>query len=68
MVSANRAVAGLLGAGLALTVAACGITPLGPDASPRPVHLRSPIVLRAMRVQLPSLAGRCPAEIGRAHV
>jgi hypothetical protein len=56
--------AGLLAAGLMLTVAGCGVTPLGPDAAataPPPSHLRSPIVLRAMSVQLPTPAGGCPA-------
>ena len=55
-------VAALLAACLLLSVAGCaGITPLGPDASPRPVHLRSPIVIEAMRVELPSPEGACPA-------
>jgi hypothetical protein len=57
--------AGLLAAGLMLTVAGCGhLTPLGPDAAataPPPSHLRSPIVLQAMRVQPPAPAGGCPA-------
>jgi hypothetical protein len=56
--------AGLLAAGLMLSVAGCGVTPLGPDAAataPPPSHLRSPIVLRAMSVQLPTPAGGCPA-------
>jgi len=58
--------AGLLAAGLMLTVAGCGhLTPLGPDAAataPPPSHLRSPIVLQAMRVQPPAPAGGCPAR------
>ena len=58
--------AGLLAAGLVLTVAGCGhLTPLGPDAAataPPPSHLRSPIVLQAMRVEPPVPAGGCPAR------
>jgi len=57
--------AGLLAAGLMLTVAGCGLTPLGPDAAataPPPSPLRSPIVLQAMSVQPPSPAGGCPAR------
>ena len=58
--------AGLLAAGLVLTVAGCGhLTPLGPyapAAAPPPSHLRSPIVLQAMRVQPPTPAGGCPAR------
>jgi hypothetical protein len=58
--------AGLLAVGLVLTVAGCGqLTPLGPDApapAPPPSHLRSPIVLQAMRVQPPAPAGGCPAR------
>src|SRR5258705_11427898 len=58
--------AGVLAAGLMLTVAGCGhLTPLGPDAAataPPPSHLRSPIVLQAMRVQPPAPAGGCPAR------
>ena len=57
--------AGLLAAGLLLTVAGCGLTPLGPDAAataPPPSPLRSPIVLQAMSVQPPSPAGGCPAR------
>jgi hypothetical protein len=58
--------AGLLAAGLVLAVAGCGhLTPLGPDAAataPPPSHLRSPIVLQAMRVQPPAPAGGCPAR------
>jgi hypothetical protein len=56
---------GLLAAGLMLTVAGCGLTPLGPDAAapaPPPSPLRSPIVLQAMRVQLPAPPGECPAR------
>ena len=52
---------GMLAAGLVLTVAGCGhLTPLGPYAPaavPPPSHLRSPLVLQAMRVQ-PAPAGR----------
>jgi len=58
--------AGMLAAGLMLTVAGCGhLTPLGPDAAataPPPSHLRSPLVLQAMRVQPPAPAGGCPAR------
>ena len=57
--------ASLLGAGLMLTVAGCGLTPLGPDAAataPPPSPLRSPIVLQAMSVQPPAPAGGCPAR------
>lgn len=57
--------ASVLAAGLVLTVAGCGqITPLGPDPAatmPSPHHLRSPFVLRAMRVQQPTPPGGCPA-------
>jgi hypothetical protein len=52
--------ASALAAGLMLAVASCGhVTPLGPDA--KPSHLRSPIVLQAMRVRMPGPAGECPA-------
>jgi hypothetical protein len=52
----------LLAAGLLLAVAGCGdVTPLGPTTAPRPQHLRTPIVLRAVRVQPPTPAGGCPA-------
>jgi hypothetical protein len=58
--------ASMLAAGLVLAVAGCGhLTPLGPDApaaAPPPSHLRSPIVLTAMRVQPPAPAGGCPAR------
>ena len=56
--------ASLLGAGLMLTVAGCGLTPLGPDAAATapPSPLRSPIVLQAMSVQPPAPAGGCPAR------
>ena len=58
--------ASMLAAGLVLTVAGCShLTPLGPDApaaAPPPSHLRSPIVLTAMRVQPPGPAGGCPAR------
>jgi hypothetical protein len=48
-------------AGIVITVASCShLTPLGPTP-PQPRHLGSPIVLRAMRVQAPTPAGRCPA-------
>src|SRR6185295_17915879 len=53
--------ASVLAAGLMLTAASCShLTPLGP-AAPQPHHLRSPIVLQAMRVQNPTPAGGCPA-------
>ncbi len=56
------AMAGPLAVGLALTVAGCaGVTPLGPDATPGPAHLRSPIVMEAMLVRPPSAPGSCPA-------
>jgi hypothetical protein len=58
--------ASMLAAGLMLTVVGCGhLTPLGPDAAataPPPSHLRSPLVLQAMRVQPPAPAGGCPAR------
>ena len=59
--------ASMLAAGLVLTVVGCShLTPLGPDAPaaapPPPSHLRSPIVLTAMRVQPPAPAGGCPAQ------
>jgi hypothetical protein len=57
---------GMLAAGLMLTVAGCGhLTPLGPyapAAAPPPSHLRSPLVLQAMRVRPPTPAGGCPAQ------
>ena len=57
---------GMLAAGLMLTVAGCGhLTPLGPyapAAAPPPSHLRSPLVLQAMRVQPRAPAGGCPAQ------
>jgi hypothetical protein len=53
----------LAAAGLVLAGAGCsGITPLGPDASlPQPHHLRSPIILEAMRIQAGTAGGGCPA-------
>jgi hypothetical protein len=64
--------AGLLAAGLMLTVAGCGhLLPLGPYApapAPPPSHLRSPIVLRAMSVQPPTPAGGCPARFSMISV
>ena len=56
--------ASVLAAGLMLAVASCGshLTPLGPAPSaPQPQHLRSPIVLQAMRFQEPTPAGGCPS-------
>ena len=62
----SSVLASMLAAGLMLTVASCSqLTPLGPDAAataPKPSHLRSPIVLRAMSVQPPTPAGGCPAR------
>ena len=64
--------ASMLAAGLVLTVAGCGhLTPLGPDAAataPPPSHLRSPLILQAMRVQPPAPAGGCPARFTRISV
>ena len=51
-------------AGIVLTVASYHLTPLGRDAATavrQPRHLRSPIVLQAMRVQNPTPSGGCPA-------
>ena len=59
------AAASVLAAGLMLTVGGCsGLTPLGPDLAatmPRPHHLRSPLVLQAMRVPPAVPVGGCPA-------
>jgi predicted small lipoprotein YifL len=59
----SSVLAAMLAAGLMLAVAGCGhLTPLGPDAAataPPPSHLRSPLVLQAMRVQPPAPAGGC---------
>lgn len=56
------AAASVLAAGLMLTAAGCShLTPLGPAAALEPHQLRSPIVLQAMSVQNPPLAGGCPA-------
>ena len=59
------AAACVLAAGLMLTAASCShLTPLGPDAAatlPQPHHLRSPLVLQAMRVPNPMPVGSCPA-------
>lgn len=54
-------------AGLMLTAAGCShITPLGPAGDiPQPHHLRSPIVLQAMRVQNWTPAGGCPAGFAK---
>jgi hypothetical protein len=58
-------VASVLAAGLMLAVAGCGqVTPLGPDpaaAVPRPHPLRSPLVLEAVSMELPTQAGGCPS-------
>jgi hypothetical protein len=57
--------AGVLAAGLMLTVASCGhLTPLGPDAAatmPQPHHLRSPVILQNVPIQPPAPAGGCAA-------
>lgn len=55
--------ASALAAVLMLGVAGCAgqITPLGPGAPPKPHHLRSPIVLQAIRAQSAKPAGGCPA-------
>ena len=62
---ASTVLASVLAAGLMLTVVGCGqITPLGPDPAatmPSPHHLRSPFVLRAMRVKQPTPSGGCSA-------
>jgi hypothetical protein len=57
----SSVLASALLAGLILAVASCTgtLAPLGPDARPQPSHLRSPIVLQAMSVQLPPPSGRC---------
>jgi hypothetical protein len=59
------AAASVLAAGLMLTVASCShLTPLGPDpatALPQPHHLRSPLVLQAVRVPQSAPVGGCPA-------
>jgi hypothetical protein len=55
----------LAATGLLLAGAGCsGITPLGPDAAatlPQPHHLRSPIILEAMRNEAGAAGGGCPA-------
>lgn len=52
----------LAAVGLVFAAAGCShIAPLGPDARPQPSHLRSPLVLEAMRVQPPATWGKCPA-------
>jgi hypothetical protein len=57
----SSVLAGVLAAGLMLTVASCGhITPLGPEP-PQPSHLPAPFVLQAMRLEPPTPAGGCPA-------
>jgi hypothetical protein len=56
----------LAAAGLVLAVASCsGITPLGPGVAasmPQPHHLRSPIILEAVRSQPGTVTGACPAD------
>ena len=57
--------ASVLAAGLMLTAASCShVTPLGPDPAatmPQPHHLRSPLILQAVRVPSPAPVGSCPA-------
>jgi len=57
--------AGLLAAGVTLTVASCGqLTPLGPDPAatlPQPHQLRSPLVVQAVSIEQPTPSGGCPA-------
>jgi hypothetical protein len=58
--------ASVLAVGLMLTVASCSrVTPLGPyavPAVPRPHHLRSPLVLRAVDMEPPTQLGAgCPS-------
>lgn len=59
----SPAAVSVLAAGLMLAIAGCsGLTPLGPDPAatlPQPHQLRSPLVLHAMLVQQPTLAGGC---------
>jgi hypothetical protein len=62
----SSVLASVLTAGLMLIMASCShLTPLGPDAAatmPQPHHLRSPLVLQAMRVQQPMpVGGGCAA-------
>lgn len=61
----RRRPAGVLAAGLMLTVAGCShVTPLGPDAAaavPQPHQLRSPLVLQAVSMAQPTQAGGCPS-------
>ncbi len=61
----STTVASVLATGLMLTIAGCsGLTPLGPDPAaglPQPHRLRTPLVLHAMLVQPPALAGGCAA-------
>ena len=56
----------LAAAGVMLAVAGCsGLTPLGPGEAaslPQPHHLRSPIILEAMRSQPGTAGGGCPAS------
>lgn len=57
--------AGVLATGLMLTVSSCSnVTPLGPyavPAVPQPHQLRSPLVLRAVDMELPTQYGGCPS-------
>jgi hypothetical protein len=62
----SSVLASVLAAGLMLTVASCRghLTPLGPysaAALPQPHHLRSTLVLQAMRAEPVRPAGGCPA-------
>lgn len=62
----SMAAASVLATGVMLTMASCShLTPLGPDPAatlPQPHHLRSPLVLRAMRAQPAApVGGGCQA-------
>ena len=61
----SSVLASVLAAGVMLTVAGCShLTPLGPDPAatmPQPHHLRSPLVLQAVRVPQSAPVGGCPA-------
>lgn len=57
--------ASVLAAGLMITMTGCTghLTPVGPGTPPQPHHLRSPIVLQAVRIQPPKQqAGAGPAQ------
>jgi hypothetical protein len=61
----SSVLASVLAAGVMLTVVGCShLTPLGPDPAatmPQPHHLRSPLVLQAVRVPQSAPVGGCPA-------